>query len=271
VDLLKTALILIAVLYVAFAVTAFLVADRLIFLPPASSYTPERLPVVLVPAGDGVRVATLYLQEPGAAFTVLYSHGNAEDLGHLEPIFQQLQRSGFSVLAYDYRGYGLSTGGRASARGASRDLRAVYRYAIDELAIPPDRLILLGRSVGSGPATELAAREPVGGLILESGFASAFRVVTRFQLLPFDRFPNLRNIREVECPVLVIHGTEDEVIAPWHGQRLFDASRDPKRLLWVEGAGHNDLVEVAGAKYWDALASFARLVEHHPAPPPDHP
>jgi abhydrolase domain-containing protein 17 len=61
------------------------------------------------------------------------------------------------------------------------------------------------------------------------------------------------------------------VIAPWHGQRLFDASRDPKRLLWVEGAGHNDLVEVAGAKYWDALASFARLVEHHPAPPPDHP
>jgi hypothetical protein len=90
--------------------------------------------------------------------------------------------------------------------------------------------------------------------------------MTRIPLLPFDRFPNLRHIREVECPVLVIHGTEDEVIAPWHGQRLFDAAPDPKQLLWVEGARHNDLVNVAGAQYWQALRSFATVVQHNSVP-----
>ena len=266
--MLKESLIVFAVLYLAFAATAYFVSDRMIFLPPTSSYSVGSLPVVLVPAGDGVRIATLHLRASGVPFTILYSHGNAEDLGHLAPLLQQLRRTGFSVLAYDYRGYGLSTGGPPTARGAYLDLEAVYRYAVEDLGIPPARLILLGRSVGSGPATELAAREPVGGLILEGGFVSAFRVLTRVQLLPFDRFPNLRHIREAKCPVLVIHGTEDEVIPPSHGQRLFDAAPAPKRLLWIEGARHNDLVSVAGAKYWQALLSFAELVEDHAPTPP---
>jgi fermentation-respiration switch protein FrsA (DUF1100 family) len=264
--LIKESLLLIAGLYFTVAVAAYFIADRLIFLPPTSSYNVEQLPIVFVPIGDDAGIATLYLHNSSAALTILYSHGNAEDLGHLAPLLQQFHRTGFSVLSYDYRGYGLSTGGPASAKGAYRDLQAVYRYAVEELGIQPDRLILLGRSVGSGPATELAARVPVGGLILESGFVSAFRVMTRIQLLPFDRFPNLRHIREVECPVLVIHGTEDEVIAPWHGQRLFDAAPDPKQLLWVEGARHNDLVNVAGAQYWHALLSFATVVQHHSVP-----
>lgn len=266
--MLKESLVWFGVLYLAFAATVYFTADRLIFLPPTSSYSERSLPIVLVPAGDGVRIAALHLQNPTAPFTVLYSHGNAEDLGHLAPLLEQLRRSGFSVLAYDYRGYGLSTGGPPTARGAYLDLEAVYRYAVEDLRVPPARLILLGRSVGSGPATELAAREPVGGLIVESGFVSAFRVLTRIQLLPFDRFPNLRHIRKANCPVLVIHGTEDEVISPSHGQRLFDAAPAPKRLLWIEGAGHNDLVSVAGGKYWEALRSFARVVQRHaPAEP----
>lgn len=261
--MLKAFLVLVLALYLACAVAVYFVADRMIFLPPASSYAEGQLPVVVVPAGDGVEIATLHLRNPGAAFTILYSHGNAEDLGHLEPLLRQLQRSGFSVLAYDYRGYGLSTGGPPTARGAYRDLHVVYRHAVEELGIDPDRLLLLGRSVGSGPATELAAREPVGGLILESGFVSAFRVVTSIPILPFDRFPNLRHLREVNCPVLVIHGAEDDVIPPSHGRRLFDAAREPKQLLWVDGAGHNDLVIVAGARYWQALQSFASLVQRH--------
>jgi hypothetical protein len=266
VTLIKESLLLIAGLYFTVAVAAYFIADRLIFRPPASSYNVEQLPIVFVPIGDDAAIATLYLHNSRAALTILYSHGNAEDLGHLAPLLQQFHRTGFSVLSYDYRGYGLSSGGPPSAKGAYHDLQAVYRYAVEELGVQPERLILLGRSVGSGPTTELAARVPVGGLILESGFIGAFRVMTRIPLLPFDRFPNLRHIREVECPVLVIHGTEDEVIAPWHGRRLFEAAPDPKQLLWVEGAGHNDLVNVAGAQYWHALLSFATVVQHHSVP-----
>lgn len=211
-------------------------------------------------AEDGARIATLHLPNPNATFTILFSHGNAEDLGHLAPLLEQLRRAGFSVLAYDYRGYGQSTGGPPSAAGAYRDVRAVYRYAVERLGVEPARLILLGRSVGSGPAAELAAREPVGGLVLESAFTSTFRVVTGLPLLPFDRFPNLRHVQRARCPVLVIHGTEDDVIPASHGRRLYDAAPEPKRLHLVEGAGHNDLVLVAGEEYWRVLRSFAELV-----------
>ena len=265
----KELLLVVAALYLLFAATAYFIADRMIFLPPVSSYDVGELPIVLAPAEDGPRIATLHLPNAKASHTLLYSHGNAEDLGHLSPLLAELHRGGFSVLGYDYRGYGVSTGGPPSAAGAYRDLSAVYRYAVEELGVAPEKIILVGRSVGSGPATELAAREPVGGLVIESGFVSAFRVLTRVPLLPFDRFPNLRHIRAVDVPVLVIHGTRDEVIAPWHGQRLFDAASQPKQLLWIEGAGHNDLVMVAGTRYLQALREFVRAVHsHHTAESP---
>jgi fermentation-respiration switch protein FrsA (DUF1100 family) len=120
--------------------------------------------------------------------------------------------------------------------------------------------------VGSGPATELAARVPVGGLVLESAFVSTFRVLTKVPLLPFDRFPNLRHLRQVRCPVLVIHGTEDEVIPVSHGRRLYAIAAEPKESLWVEGAHHNDVPLVGGTRYWAALTAFTRRVA--PAPPP---
>ena len=262
--MLKAVLILGLALYLAFAAVAYFLADRMIFLPPASSYTASRLPVVQVPAEGGARIAVLHLAHPRASHTILYSHGNAEDLGHLSGVLERIRRAGFSVLAYDYRGYGASTGGPPTARDSYRDVAAVYRYAVHELGIPPSRLILLGRSVGSGPAVHLAAREPVGGLVIESGFASAFRVLTRVSLLPFDRFPNERQLRRVSCPVLVIHGARDEVIHPRHARALYAAAREPRRMVWVERAGHNDLVDVAGEEYGRALRDFAEVVSLHP-------
>jgi fermentation-respiration switch protein FrsA (DUF1100 family) len=139
-------------------------------------------------------------------------------------------------------------------------MEAVYRYVVDSLGVPPSRLVLYGRSVGSGPATDLAARVPVGGLVLESAFVSAFRVMTKVALLPFDRFLNLRHIRQVRAPVLVIHGTDDEVIPVSHGRRLYEAAAGPKQALWIEGAHHNDVPFVGGTRYWTALAAFGRQV-----------
>jgi fermentation-respiration switch protein FrsA (DUF1100 family) len=100
----------------------------------------------------------------------------------------------------------------------------------------------------------------LAGLILESSFTSAFRVVLPIPILPFDKFPNLDKISQVNCPVLVIHGTADETISLSHGKRLFAAAPEPKRSFWVEGAGHNDLFWVAGEQYGEALQDFAQLV-----------
>ena len=261
----RAILVTTAILYLVFAAFAWLASDRMIFQPPRPSYRAGELPIVMVPRQGG-SVATLHLPNPRAAVTLLYAHGNAEDLGHVAPVLEEFRRAGFAVLAFDYRGYGVSTGGPPSTEGATRDMEAVYQHAVHTLGVAPSRLVLYGRSVGSGPATELAARVPVGGLVLESAFVSTFRVLTRIPLLPFDRFPNLRHLRQVRCPVLVIHGTEDEVIPVSHGRRLYAIAAEPKEALWVEGAHHNDVSLVGGAGYWAALTAFGRRVA--PAPPP---
>ena len=255
----KAILVTAVVAYVAFAAFAWFVSDRMIFLPPSPSYRSGQLPIVMVPT-EGASIATLHLPNPRAGVTLLYAHGNAEDVGQLAPWLEEIRRAGFAVVAFDYRGYGMSTGGPPSAGGAVHDMEAVYRWMVDTLRIPPSRIVLYGRSVGSGPATDLAARAPVGGLVLESAFVSAFRVLTRVSLLPFDRFHNLRHIRSVRAPVLVVHGTEDEVIPFSHGRRLYEAVTGPKQALWVEGGHHNDVPFVAGARYWTALTAFGRQV-----------
>src|SRR5678816_2192645 len=136
-------LITVLIVYVAFAAFAWLMSDRMIFQPPSPSYRAGQLPIAMIPA-DGGSVATLYLPNPSAAVTVLYAHGNAEDLGQLAPFLDELRRAGFAVLAFDYRGYGMSTGGPPSAAGATSDMEAVYRHAVETLRIPPSRLVLYG-------------------------------------------------------------------------------------------------------------------------------
>ncbi len=256
------------VLWAGASALAWLAADRLIFLPPPPSYRAEALGATLIDSGDGARIALLHLPHPTARYTLLYSHGNAEDLGHIAPVLALLHDAGFAVLAYDYRGYGASRGGPPSVAGAYRDQDAAYRHATRTLGIAPDRLIVHGRSVGAGPAVALAAREPVAGLILESAFVSAYRVLTRVPLLPFDRFDNLARLPAVRCPVLVIHGRRDRIVPVWHGERLHAAVRGPRQAYWVEDAGHNDLVSVAGAGYTQQLQAFAVQLARRDLPPP---
>jgi fermentation-respiration switch protein FrsA (DUF1100 family) len=111
--------------------------------------------------------------------------------------------------------------------------------------------------VGGGPSVRLAARVPLGGLILQSTFVSAYRVMTRFPVIPFDRFPSEATLRKVRCPVLVIHGTEDRVIPFWHGEALYRKANDPKRKLWLEGVGHNDIPGPHEELFATTLKSFA--------------
>jgi fermentation-respiration switch protein FrsA (DUF1100 family) len=247
------------ILYLSLALYAWFFSDQQIFLPQPASYKdgPE---ILKLKSANGNVISALYLPDPSAKFTLLVSHGNAEDLGDDRPWLEELRRAGFSVFAYDYQGYGTSQG-KPSEKGAYDDENAAYDYLTANLKTPPDRVVLLGRSVGSGPAVHTAVRKPVAGLILQSPFVSAFRVVTRVRLLPFDKFPNYKEIERVNCPLFIIHGTSDSVIPIWHGQKLFGLAREPKRFLAVPGADHNDLDMVAGPAYGQALQAFGAWID----------
>ncbi len=244
-----------AVLYGVLAFYAWQFSDRMLFLPPPATYAagPD---LTWIPAGDGARLAARWLPYPDARYTLIYCHGNATDLGQIEPRLQELrERLGVSVLAWDYPGYG-QTGGRPGEPETLRGARAVAAYATRVLGVPADRLVLYGHSLGGGAAVEIAASQPCAGLVLQSAFTSAFHVRVSVNPFPFDKFNNRAKLPRVRCPILVIHGTADTLIPFSHGEQLLAAAPGRRQHLWVPGAGHNDLVETAGEDYWRALAAF---------------
>ncbi|HEX6371988.1 MAG TPA: alpha/beta hydrolase [Longimicrobium sp.] len=248
-------LLLVVLAYAAFAGLVWLFAERLIFLPPRERYaqTPE---ILLIPRPGGGSIAAVHLRNPHARYTILFSHGNGEDIGDNTEFLDRMRNAGFDVLAYDYSGYGRSTG-RPSERAAYVDADAAYDYLTRVAGVPPERIIAHGRSLGGAVAADLASRRPVAGLVLESTFTTIFRVVRAYPLVPFDRFRTVDKLPRITVPLLVIHGTEDQVVPFWHGRRLYALAPGPKTRLWVQGAGHNDLGWVAGQEYWHALWDFA--------------
>lgn len=244
--------------YLALATYATSSADRIIFQPPSPGYGDDAS-VLKVTSADGARISAKYFPNAEAKFALLFSHGNAEDIGYDTPFLEAIRDAGFAVFAYDYQGYGTSEG-KPSEEHVYEDNEAAYFYLINSLHVPRGRIIAYGRSLGAAAAVDLAVRHPVAGLIMESAFTSAFRVLTKIALLPFDKFPNLTKIRNVRCPVLVIHGKRDGIISFYHGQTLFAAANEPKLSYWVDKAGHNDLALVAGSQYFEELRKFAGLV-----------
>jgi fermentation-respiration switch protein FrsA (DUF1100 family) len=245
--------------YAVFALYVYFRADSMIFLPQAASYQ-DTQEILKVPVTQTEQISARFLPNPEATYTLLYIHGNAEDLGDIRPVLDRLHGWGFSVFAYDYRGYGTSDG-KPTEKNAYQDAEAAYSFLIQHLNIPPEQIIVYGRSVGGGSAIELATRYPIAGLILESTFTSAFRVVVPFPLLPFDKFSNLDKVPKVSCPMLVMHGQADQTIPLEHGQILYEAASEPKMSLWVAAAGHNDFTWVAGEQHRQALLAFQQLLK----------
>lgn len=245
--------------YVAICVYAAFVADSVIFQPHRSSYT-DNPGILKLLSSNGHRISAIYLPNASARFTLLVSHGNGEDLGDIRDWLDDMRQAGFSIFAYDYQGYGTSEG-KPSEKAAYEDETSAYDFLALKLGTPPDRIIIFGRSVGTGPAVQLAARRPAAGLVLQSPFLSAFRVLTRMPILPFDRFPNYKRIGHVHCPVLIMHGTSDSVIGIWHGRKLFQLANQPKEFVAVTGADHNDVSPSVTRIYNQALVKFASSLE----------
>lgn len=245
-----------AVLYALACIGARWLSTKLLFPAPPPSYDAALPGLAMIPGAEGLRVAVLYRPNPQAKHLLLYFHGKGEDLGATASHVEELAAHGFAVLAVDYPGYGL-TGGRPSEAGFYAAADAAYRHATGPRGWAPERIVVDGRSLGGAAAVWVASREKVGGLILQSAFVSAYRAKIDVPLLLGERMPSLARMKTVRCPVLVIHGFDDRLIAWSHGRRLYEAAPEPKRCLWVPQAGHNNLQRVAGESYWRAMAEFA--------------
>ena len=217
---------------------------------------------------DGVRLHGWFFRSPAkpAAATVIYSHGNGGNISYCGWVGESLAGRGFDVLLFDYRGYGRSAGETAGERGLYADAEAAYDFVVKERGVSPGRVVLYGQSLGTAAAADVASRRECGALVVESGLSSAADMAgVIFPWLPQfvrgltkNKLDTVSKLPRVRCPVLVAHGDRDEVIPVGQGRQLFDAAPEPKRLLIVPGAGHNDLAAVGGEKYFESLAEFIR-------------
>lgn len=249
------------VIYLGLFLFALLFAKRMIFPAPPPGYQNDK-DTIRLPLRNGDEITALYLPNPEASHTILYSHGNGEDLGGIRPVLEELRRIGFAVMAYDYPGYGTSDG-RPSESGSYEAAAAVYTYLVIIGETDPDKIILFGRSLGGGPSFELASRKPVAGLILDGTFSSTFRVMTRWKLLPWDVFDNLAKADRITCPTLIMHGKRDRTVPFSHALTL-EAALTQSRVttLYLDEAGHNNFIELAGARYWESILAFRDSLRH---------
>mmetsp|Transcript_27654 Transcript_27654/g.36285 ORF Transcript_27654/g.36285 Transcript_27654/m.36285 type:complete len:264 (+) Transcript_27654:105-896(+) len=220
----------------------------LVFQPPAATYIQAHKHFWLQTRTKN-RIPAFYIDR-NAHLTILFSHGNAEDLGMIYDWFYDFSRQlNVNILAYDYTGYGKSTTGPVSEENCYADIEAAYNHLIEARNMKPKQLILYGRSLGSGPTCYLAQKlakegKELGGVILQSPLMSAYRVAFNFRFtLPGDMFANIDRMKDIKCAVFIIHGTRDEVVPFWHGQELFLACKTKHRAkpFWVDGAGHNNI------------------------------
>ncbi len=246
-------------------VVTLLFEEKLIYFP---SNDFERSPGMLgitheeraLVASDGVSLHGWYLPAPrgrAPVDTVLMCHGNSGNISHrLDRAVLMQKRLRVDLLLFDYRGFGRSEGS-PSEEGTYRDALAAYRYLTDERRVAPEKLFLLGESLGAAVALELAVRVPAAALVLEAPFASlAAMAKVVYPFLPASwvrtRYDNLSKISRVRLPLLVVHGTRDDTVPFEQGEELFAAAPEPKRFLAVEGGGHADSYLTGGDRYWNA-------------------
>ncbi len=213
---------------------------------------------------DGVAINAWYVPAPNARATILFSHGNAGNIGNRLETVRILHSLGANVLLYDYRGFGKSEGSPGE-EGTYRDAEAAWEYLVTKEAVSPHRLLLWGRSLGSAVAIELAMRKKAGALVVESGFTSVATVAKKvIPYLPVDllvrhRYASIGKVSSITLPALFIHSPDDEVIPFAQGRELFEQSASvPKQFLAIRGS-HNAGFLVSGRMYTDALDTFITL------------
>lgn len=240
---------------------------RLIYFPDRSLPTVQGLlpgwSAETATTEDGLEIGVWYHPPlPGAA-TVVVFNGNAGNRSHRVPLGQELTASGLGVVLFDYRGFGDSQGS-PSEDGLALDARAAVAYATQRAPASP--LVFFGESLGAAVAIEVATEVAPVALILRSPFTSLADVAsTHYPWLPVrlllrDRYPSDERIGAIEAPVLVIAGSDDEIVPAAQSRRIHELAAEPKRLVVIDGARHNDHALLAGRELIDAVLEF---VETH--------
>jgi len=259
----------VACLYILTLFLIMIFQNRLIYMPQKSIFqTPGSVGLdytdVRFRAADGVQLSAWFVPAATTADServVLFCHGNAGNMSHRLDSILVFHRLGLSVLLFDYRGYGES-GGQPTEEGMYLDVEAAWRFLTQgQSRFPPEKIILFGRSIGGAVATRLARSHTPGKLILESTFKSAPALAAKYlPFVPFRlvlryRYDTLDHVRNISCPLLVVHSREDEMVPFSHGRALYEAAKDPKTFLEINGS-HNSGFLTSIETYERGLRSF---------------
>jgi len=235
--------------------------------------------LVFVRTSWGEKIPAIHIRSGGAdAPTLLYSHGNAEDLALTLDFLDYLAEvTGANVLCYEYVGYSLSRFDLCDPSEAAcyRSIDAAWCYLTESLGVAPERIVLFGRSIGSGPAVDLASRaaphatahgdayeriavtfaspQRCAGVLLQSPIESGLRAVVGWfaskALYILDLFRSYEKVASIAAPIAITHGTADRVVPCANGRALAALARELHPPLWIEGAGHNDMPPRDVAEY----------------------
>lgn len=218
-------------------------------LPPSARGLAEITVETLVTPDQETLVAWYAAPASSDLPTLLFLHGNAGEIGDRADRLAAYQAAGFGALFLSWRGYGGSTGS-PSETGLITDAMAAYDWLV-VAGTPPDQIVVVGESLGTGVAVQLAAQSPVGAVVLGAPYSAAVDIAARqYPWLPVrwlmkDQFRSIDHIGSVSAPILVLHGTEDRVIPVASGMRLRDASTAPTTFKALNGKGHEALFEPA--------------------------
>lgn len=267
-------LIIVAATYAGVCLLVFVARYRLIFplrLGTAGDPTAFGLvdaEPVIIPMADGVRISAWVVPPADSAHpmgAVIWFHGNGETVASIAPVLRLFRPRGAALVAVDYRGYGLS-GGSPTPANTERDAVAIFDWLARHPGVDSTRILVYGRSIGTGPAVHLAVSRPVAGVVLESGFTS-LRALARHHYPMFPAFltpagfDNLEKIGRVTAPILFIHGANDGIIPTVMGQALADKATAPREFYLIAGADHNETYDTGDEEYVSRFRAFvARAV-----------
>jgi fermentation-respiration switch protein FrsA (DUF1100 family) len=214
---------------------------------------------VRLTASDGVSLAAWFVPAPHSRGVLIFCHGNAGNMGDRVAKLRLLNDLGLSVLAFDYRGYGQSQG-KPSEEGIARDMDAAIAHVLESRAIPLERIVFYGESLGGAVAVAAAARHRPAALVLESTFTSARDMAHHhYPFLPSFLvrigYDALACIRTLSCPKLILHSPQDRIVPFDMGRTLYDAAPEPKYFANLVG-DHNSGGIVESREAFDALTAF---------------
>lgn len=262
----KWLLVAVVALYGGLLALMYVAQRALMYFPDTRRTVPQTVGLpqaeeVTLKTADGEQVIAWHVRPRGDAPVVLYFHGNGAALADRAERFRRLVSDGTGLVALSYRGYGGSSG-RPSEAGLIQDAEAAYRFATERYGT--GRLVPWGESLGTGVAVALAARHPVGGVVLESPFTSAVDIAaSAYPFVPVrwlmkDQFRSDERIGKVTAPILIVHGDRDTVVPFNLGERLFALANEPKRFVRLAGRGHN---EIENADIMAAVRAFLAEVQ----------